>query len=943
MNLTTDLSALLDSQRVLTRPLERYAFASDASFYHLVPQAVVRPANLPEIGSLFAYSRAQRIPLVFRAAGTSLSGQAITDGILVNLARDWGKLQVEADGALIRVQPGVIGARANRALKPYQRRIGPDPASIDAAMLGGILANNASGMCCGVSENSYHTLHSLTFMLPDGASYDSGAPDADALFEAQQPQLARGLLDIRQRILTSPALFERVRARYLTKNTTGYSLNAFIDYETPLAIMTHLLVGSEGTLAFIAGAVLHTLPDYARKHTGLLFFENVRAAGAAVPGLAASGARALEIMDRAAIHAIENLEGAPERLKGLPDGAAGLLVEYQCQTSQELEAFRATARRASAGLKLLEAPRFTEDPAEQAILWKLRKGMLPSAGATRQPGMSLINEDVAFPVPRLADAILDLRSLLQDYDYDNGIIFGHAKDGNLHFVIPQSFNEAASIQRYDEFMGDLAKLVVGRYDGALKAEHGTGRNMAPYVAYEWGQEAYGLMQELKALVDPHNLLNPGVILNPDPRATVAHLKSLPVIEAEVNACIECGFCEAGCPSRELTLTPRQRIVLRREMARLRAAPTAEALNELAALEAEYEYAGLDTCAVDGLCASACPVHINTGALVKRLRTEGASTRAQSLALAAERNFGVIENLVGGGVALGHVAGKLLGADFVSGVSRVLERPLGTRLPKWNAAVPYPSGRLPRGAVTEAQVVYFPSCLTRAMGGPPLDPSAPSLLEVLMKVSQRAGLAVSLPPESHGQCCGMPFGSKGYTAANRAMLHSTLARLWEWSQAGRLPVVIDASSCAYTLRACAPDLDAADLEIWRKLSILDPVEYARDWLLPRLKITPRPGRVVLHPNCALQKLGLAGALEQVTRACAETVVIPESLGCCGFAGDRGLLIPELTASATRQESQEVLAGQYDGYYSSNLTCEMGMALATGKKYRSFLYLLEEVSR
>ena len=942
MNLTSDLNALLGSQRVQTRPLERYAFASDASFYHLIPQAVVRPASLEQVGALFGYSQQHGLPLVFRAAGTSLSGQAITDGILVNLARDWDQLQVEADGALIRVQPGVIGARANRALKPYRRRIGPDPASIDAAMLGGILANNASGMCCGVSENSYHTLHSLTFMLPDGAVFDSAAPQAAAQFEAREPVLARGLLDIRRRILASPELFERVRARYRTKNTTGYSLNAFIDYDTPLAIMTHLLVGSEGTLAFIAGAVLHTLPDYARKHTGLLFFEDVRAAGAAVPGLAASGARALEIMDRAAMRAIENLEGAPARLKELPEPAAGLLVEYQCQTSEELEVFRAAARRASTGLKLLESPRFTEDPAEQAILWKLRKGMLPSAGATRQPGMSLINEDVAFPVSRLADAILDVRSLLQDYDYQAGIIFGHAKDGNLHFVIPQSFNEADSIRRYDEFMADLAKLVVGRYDGALKAEHGTGRNMAPYVAYEWGQEAYGLMKELKALADPHNLLNPGVILNPDPRASVTHLKSLPVIEAEVNACIECGFCESVCPSRELTLTPRQRIVLRREMARLRESGAAP--GDLAALEADYGYAGLETCAVDGLCASACPVHINTGALVKRLRAESSTPTARSIALGLERHFGLVEDLLAGGVALGHAAEKLLGADFVSGVSRALEGPLGTRLPKWNTAVPYPTGRLPRGLGSDApQVVYFPSCLTRSMGGPPLDPGAPALLEIIMQLSQRAGLAVSLPPESHGQCCGMPFGSKGYTQANRAMLHSTLAKLWAWSDSGALPVVIDASSCAYTLRACAPDLEPADLELWRQLKLLDAVEYARDWLLPRLHITPRPGRVLLHPNCALQKLGLAGALEQVARACVETVVIPESLGCCGFAGDRGLLLPELTASATRHERQEVLAGQYDGYYSSNLTCEMGLALATGKQYRSFLYLLEEVSR
>ncbi len=941
MNLTSDLAALLDKQRVLTRPIDRIAYASDASFYRLIPKAVVQPNSLDEIKKLFAYSQAQRTSLVFRAAGTSLSGQSVTDGILVNLSRYWAKIQVEENGKMIRLQPGVIGSHANRALKPYRRRIGPDPASIDACMIGGILSNNASGMCCGVSENSYHTLHSLTFMLPDGLVFDTSAAGADQQFVEQEPELAQGLLDLKQRIIASPMLFERIRSRYRMKNTTGYSLNAFIDYSAPLDILAHLLIGAEGTLGFIAEAVLNTLPDYEIKYTGLLYFSDVQSAGRAIPKLAESGARALEIMDRASIRSIEGLSGAPAGLKSLSESAAAILVEYQCHTSEEMSAYRRAANQVCTDLSLLENPVFTEDPEEQASLWKLRKGIFPAIGAMRSQGTSVIIEDVAFPVSRLADAILDLQTLFKNHNYPEGIIFGHAKEGNLHFVITQSFNDDASIKRYELFMEDLVKMVVERYDGVLKAEHGTGRNIAPYVAYEWGDEAYALMKDLKKLIDPDNLLNPGVILNPDPRAHVMNLKSLPVIEDEVDPCIECGFCESQCPSRFLTMTPRQRIVLRREVARLQVSgDQPELLNSLVD---DFQYAGKDTCAVDGLCASACPVHLNTGDLVKRLRAEDNSVGAQAIALKIERNFGLVENAIQLGVGVGHAIETVVGAKFLAKISELIERPLGMKLPKWNSAVPHRSPRLPHTEAHEAQVVYFPSCLSRTMGGPSKDAKAPSLIEVFLQVCQRAGIKVYIPEDSHGHCCGMPFSSKGYTQAYREMLHQTLKQMWEWSLAGRLPIVIDASSCAYTLRTCDSVLEGEDLELWQKLTILDSVEFARDWLMPNLKIIPLVESVALHPNCALRKLNLDNSLQRIVQSCVHLAVTPDNLGCCGFAGDRGLLFPELTASATAMETAEVLSRSYDGYYSSNLTCEMGMALVTGKPYRSFLYLIEKASR
>src|SRR5664279_922970 len=613
----SSLAGMIAADRILIRPIDLIACASDASFYRLIPKAVVQVQSLDEVRGLFAFSQQTQVPMTFRAAGTSLSGQSISDGLLVEVARHWRELRVEESGSKIRVQPGVIGARANQALLPYGAKIGPDPASIATCTLGGILSNNSSGMCCGVEQNAYHTLHSMKFMLPSGTVIDTALPSADEEFHAREPELARGILALKAQLRANPGLRERVRNKYRMKNTTGYSLNAFLDFERAVDIFQHVLIGSEGTLAFIAEAVLDTVPDLPVKYTGLLLFPDLYAAADSIVPLRQAGAKALEVMDRASLRSVENQAGIPASIRTLPEGASGLLVEFQSAQESERTLLEELARDVVGGLKLQEAAAFTHVASEQALLWKIRAGMFPSVGSVRKTGTTVIIEDVAFPIERLADAALDLNQLFRKHDYDNAIIFGHAKDGNLHFVITQGFNDQAAVDQYARFIDDVVELVVNRYDGALKAEHGTGRNMAPFVETEWGSEGYEIMRRLKQLADPHNLLNPGVIINSDPRAHLEDLKRIPTIEPEVDKCIECGYCESKCPSRELTLTPRQRIVVRREMARLQ--DEKESSELYTALDREFPYAALDTCATDGLCATACPVSIDTGQLVKRFR------------------------------------------------------------------------------------------------------------------------------------------------------------------------------------------------------------------------------------------------------------------------------------------------------------------------------------
>jgi len=913
------LEELVGPALILDQPAERIAHSHDASFYRLVPEAVVLPETEAQVAALFDLSHSLMLPLTFRAAGTSLSGQSISDGLLVDYSRSFGKITVEDGGRAVRVEPGAIGGHVNLALQAFGTKLGPDPASIQTCRMGGILSNNASGMCCGVSDNAYHTLRSLRFVLPSGTRIDTADADADEQLRSREPALHAGLLDLKGELLADARLCERIRAKYRMKNTTGYSLNAFLDYERPIDIFAHLLIGGEGTLAFLSEAVLATVPDLPVKLSGLLLFPNLHAACAAIAPLREAGAKALELMDRASLRSVQEKPGMPASFKALGPGAAALLVEFQAASEPERAGLLERAMLACSLLQLEEPARFTSDPSEQAKLWLVRQGLFPSVGAVRKSGTTVIIEDVAFPLERLADAATDLLGLFEKHGYGEAIVFGHAKDGNLHFVITQSFNDDASVERYARFIDDLVELVVQKHGGALKAEHGTGRNMAPFVELEWGRTALALMTRLKALADPLGLLNPGVILPEGPRSHLENLKPMPTVEEEIDTCIECGFCEPKCPSRELTLTPRQRIVLRREMARLLSggAPQGASLREL---QDAWPYLALETCAVDGLCATACPVGIDTGKLTKRLRREGHSGVAQALGGNLARGFGAVEKLVRLGLRTG---GKLLPFEAEG-------RP----------AVPR---RAPRTQLAQAQAIYFPSCISRSIGELPGEPQLLSLQEAIVLVAERAGVPVHIPKDAGGTCCGVPFSSKGFSDGHDIAANRAIERFWNWSGEGRLPVVVDTSPCTYGLLQSREVLDPVNRERFDRLRIVDSVAFAHDTVLQRLQIVHQARSVALHPVCSLVKLGLAGKLLALGRACSKHASIPRDAGCCGFAGDRGFLFPELTESATAREAAEVLSGDYDGYYSSSRTCELGMTRATGKPYRSIWFLLEEASR
>ena len=760
-------------------------------------------------------------------------------------------------------------------------------------------------------------------------------------FHALEPQLARGVLELKAKLEENSALRERVRSKYRMKNTTGYSLNAFLDFEKAVDIFQHVIIGSEGTLAFIAEAVLNTVPDLPVKYTGLLLFPDLYAAAASIVPLRQAGAKALEIMDRASLRSVETQSGVPASLRTLPAGAAGLLAEFQSAQESERTELEKVAADAVGGLHLYEPARFTHHAPEQALLWKIRSGMFPSVGSVRKSGTTVIIEDVAFPVEHLADGAQDLTTLFAKHQYDDAIIFGHAKDGNLHFVITQSFNNQAVIDQYARFIDDVVKLVVERYDGALKAEHGTGRNMAPFVETEWGSDGYEIMRRLKELADPHNLLNPGVIINPDRQAHLANLKQLPSVEPEIDKCIECGYCEPKCPSRELTLTPRQRIVVRREMARLQDGGSSSAL--YAALDREFPYMALDTCATDGMCATACPVSIDTGQLVKRFRNVRASAAEQAWAVRIANNFALTERALRWALRLGHATEKVIGVRRHAGAHAGDEARRGRQLQRMDARHAVCRGSDSRTDRAGAQAVYFPSCISRVMGRIPGEPKDSSLMEVMVELGRRARVPVFIPGDVAGTCCGTPFSSKGLSRAHAVAINAAVERCWRWSGEGKLPVVIDTSPCTYGFKTARAYLTEENQERFDKMIFLDAIEFVHDELLPKLAVKTKSRSVALHPVCSVTKMGIGAKLEGIARACSEQVTIPLEAGCCGFAGDRGFLFPELTQSATKHEAAEVKAKQPDECYSSSRTCEIGMTRATGQIYRSYMYLLEKATR
>ncbi|MCM8529555.1 MAG: FAD-binding oxidoreductase [Lentisphaeraceae bacterium] len=880
---TEKVAELLPKKNIITDRLRRLAYGTDASFYKLEPKLVLKPRHESDILIILQNAISENVSVTFRTAGTSLSGQGVSDSVLICLSQYWQGVKVSDKGKYIQLQPGVIGGVANRHLKAFGRKIGPDPASIESAMIGGIVANNASGMCCGTKNNSYQTIKSMRLVLIDGTVLDTANEESIAKFRSSHSQLLDSLLSIREEILSDEVLLELIGRKYSVKNTTGYGLNSFLDFENPLDILTHLIVGSEGTLAFISDVTFETVEDYTEKSCALVVFENMKSACDAVSDLRKLNVNAVELLDYASLKAAKSLPGMPS---GFSEGAAALLVDVQSSSQDNLAE---QISKITQSLRLYtDEVEFVVDDKKYAQLWKIRKGLFPIVGAVRPANTTVIIEDICFPLESLAAGTLDLQELFKAHDYHEAIIFGHALDGNLHFVFTQGFQTDAEVARYAKFMDAVCQLVAVDYKGSLKAEHGTGRNMAPFVELEWGRKAYEYMCRVKQLFDPQNILNPDVIITKKKDLHITHLKPMNAVHPLVDKCIECGFCESVCPSKNLTLSPRQRIATLR----------AQAAGTVFDSDKSLNYMVQETCAGDSMCSTKCPVDIDTGKMVKYLRGDMQNYLTKAVAQVASNNF-----------------------LLTSKAAKVAMSFKG--LPKPNKL----SANVLSSSKTQEKVLYFSSCVHGLIGA---NNGQKPVKDVLLSLFKKLKIEPILLNSNTSHCCGLPFESKGFEEAAANSISKLKEELLKYSQEG-YKVICDNSPCSQRLKG----------QLEPEFRVEDAVVYFASKLYS-LSLTKRSEKSYAFSVCSLNKSGQSRDLYKIAHACLEDVCSSD-ISCCGFAGDRGFTHPELNESALESLKPLIQKEKIKSGYSSSRTCEIGLSKNSGVEFSSILALLDECSK
>ena len=906
------VKGILPKDRIYTDELRTLAWGADASEYKLKPQVVLRAADENEVSRILALAHGMGLPVTFRAAGTSLSGQAITDSILVVAGKHWEKWEYH-DDTTVTLQPGIVGARVNQHLAPFGRHFGPDPASIGSCMVGGIVANNASGMSCGTHANSDKMLVSARLVLADGTVLDTGSESSREAFLKVHPEIVEGLKKLREEVLANEKLAERIRYKYSIKNVTGLNLRPLVAYEDPFEMLSHLMVGSEGTLAFLSEVSMKTLPIAPYKASAMIYFPDMVTAAKAVVAMKGAQVSAAELLDKRSLTSVND----PHLKADVPDLTA-VLTETQAESPEALH------EQIEAIVNILKPfqveVNFSSDPAEVAQYWAIRSGIFPTVGGMRKEGTTCLIEDVAFHIEDLPAATADLSALLDKHGYTDSCIYGHALEGNFHFIINQAFETREDILRYDAMIKDVVDLVVGKYDGSLKAEHGTGRNMAPFVEQEWGEEAFGLMRRIKKLLDPEGILNPGVIFNEDRDCYLKNLKTMPVLPYEgVNKCIECGFCEVNCVSCGFTLSSRTRIVVQREIARRKAAG-----EPWEALEKAFKYPGQVTCAGDGLCSTSCPMHINVGDMTHELRQERLGAAGNWLGAWVAEHFRGTKTLVRGTLGVAHAANLVLGNTLMGAVGKGLH---AMGLPLWTPETPLPlKMRKPASPESPLKVVYFPSCLNQTMAQAPADTVKP-LVEETVELLGKAGFEVIFPPQMEKLCCGTIWESKGMPDVADKKLRELEESLWEASAQGKYPVLCDQSPCLHRMRKGI-----------KTMHLYEPAEFLLRFVAPRLEFHPTDTPVAVHVTCSTRLMGLKDSLVELARKCSNNVYVPEEIGCCAYAGDKGMTHPELNAYALRKLKHALKEHGIKEGYSNSRTCEIGLSTNGGVTYRSIVYLV-----
>ena len=1016
----SDIRQFLPSDRIYTDELRTLGWGTDASFYRQIPKVVVRSDGEEKISKIVQLCKKHKLTFTFRAAGTSLSGQSCTDSVLIVAGKHWENYEIGENQDTIKLQPGIVGARVNEILKPYGRVFPPDPASIGSAMVGGIVINNASGMNCGVHANSDRMMVSARIILTDGTVLDTGDRASREQFSRSHPEFIAKIEALRDKVRSDAELASRIRTKYSIKNVTGLNLRPLIAYDDPFDIIAHSMVGSGGTLAFLSEVTMKTLRDYKYKASAMVYFLTMRESCEAVVAMKKMKAgeedlnysaenlvvKSAEMLDYKSLSSVDDpvyLQYKKDvdagKIEGVKPGdyhnLTAILTETKGITHEQLLEKIAKIQECLGQFRLYIPATFTEDPKIYGKYWAIRSGIFPSVGGTRPIGTSCLIEDVAFPIESLPEATVKLQKLIADHGYDDACIYGHAFEGNYHFILNQSFADEHEVARYAEMMRDVAKLVVEGYDGSLKAEHGTGRNMAPFVKYEWGDKAYEAMKELKAIFDPDGLLNQGVIFNDDPDCFIKCLKPLPVLDYDfdkvpdgghylmdpslstaketieqvkrANKCIECGFCEVNCMSCGLTLSSRMRIAVQREIRHLTA--TGANPERLATLKKQYKYYGDQTCATDGLCSTSCPMKINTGELTHLIRQMDMNDSPMGYKLGefAANHMAGIKSGLRLVLDVAHTAHITLGPTLMTSVCRGMNK-MG--MPLWTTAMPKKKRQPKKSDLTQfiieksiphheeehspLKVVYFPSCINQTMGQSKHGGKIHHLVDEVIQLMAKAGYEVIFPEGMERMCCGQIWESKGMLDIADRKSAELEAALWKASEEGKYPVLCAQSPCLHRMKKVMGEqeqsdarIDSAEREsarpegkVMKKMKLYEPAEFIMKYLVPRLDFHPIDRPVALHITCSTRQMGVADDLINLAKMCSTKVFLPEGVGCCGFAGDRGFTFPELNKYGLRKLRPQIEANHIEVGYSNSRTCEIGLETNTGIPYMSIVYLVNE---
>lgn len=919
-----EISGFIPDERIYTDDLRLLTWGTDAGFYRLIPQIVVRSMNEDEVSRLLALADKHNLPVTFRAAGTSLSGQSISDSILIVAGKHWEKYSISEDLETITLQPGIIGERVNQILKPFGRKFAPDPASVKSAMVGGIVMNNASGMNCGTHANSDKMLLTARIVFADGTILDTSSEQSKENFRKSKPGFIEKIEQLRDYVQADEPFLSRILHKYSIKNVTGLNILPLAIYRDPFDIITHLLVGSEGTLAFLSEFTMKTGKDYPFKASAMLYFNDIKEACRAVVAMKKGPVMGAELLDKKSLESVNDPTGR---------GLTAVLTETMADTKEELYSQIKQIEDILSAFKTAVPVKFTDKEEEYAPYWAIRSGIFPSVGGTRKPGTTTLIEDVAFHIEDLPEATADLQQLLEKHGYPDACIYGHALEGNYHFIINQSFDTREQVAQYESLMNEIKTLVVDKYDGSLKAEHGTGRNMAPFVQYEWGEKAFALMKEIKSLFDPKNLLNPGVIFNDDPHCHIRHFKPMPLTNEHVDKCIECGFCEVNCLTAGFTLSSRQRIVAQREITRIKNIP--EQQERLKRLKKQYAYAGNDTCAGDGLCATSCPMNINTGHLTHDLRAEllPQDSIGYQLGVWTANHFAGVKAMLRPVLTLADTAHSIIGTRNMTALAKGLRSVSGNSIPLWTSAMPKAYTPKATGSLkSELKVVYFPSCLNQTMGTAHSSPDHTPLVDKTVALLEKAGYEVIFPSNMNKLCCGTIWESKGMPEIADRKAAELEEALYIATENGRYPVLCDQSPCLYRMR-----------NTMKRIKLYEPAEFILTFLCDKLEFTPIKQPVAIHITCSMKKMKLEKQLIALAGLCSEKVLVPEEVGCCGFAGDKGFTHPEVNAYALRKLRPQLEKAGIEVGYSNSRTCEIGLTTNSDIPYLSIVYLVDQCTK